>query len=251
MVSATPVWTLLPTSQYACRWTRSNTGQLDTTNATIGRTKWTTAAEWRDVINRYHDDNCDIADFSRFRRQMSPLLNSPPDVDLAIECKSDSIDAIFNDFINIVKWHLNVNVPVRNVSMRERDPSYVTSRIKLLLRKRNKFRRAGKIEHADCIAVKINRLIANNSSTVLAGAHNADIKQLWALLKKTGNWAHRNKLLQTLTLIILMILLCWYRHWSKLWSWSCYTGSSAGSKLPCKPCYIFEIQYWAHTGEDQ
>ena len=71
--------------------------------------------------------------------------------------------------------------------MKERDPSYVTPRIKLLLRKRS-LGRAGKIEHADCIAVKINRLLANNRSTVLAGADNADTKQLWTLLKKTGNW---------------------------------------------------------------
>ena len=36
--------------------------------------------------------------------------------------------------------------------------------VKLLLRKRNKLRRAGKIEHADCISVKINRLIAKTGA---------------------------------------------------------------------------------------
>ena len=76
----------------------------------------------------------------------------------AIECRSDFIDAVYNDYTDIVKWHLNETVPICNVSMRERDPSYVTPRIKLLLRKRNKLRRAGKIEHADCISAKINRL---------------------------------------------------------------------------------------------
>ena len=59
----------------------------------------------------------------------------------AINCGTDSIDNIYNDFVNIVKWNINSIVPVRKISMRERDPSYITSRIKILLRKRNKLRR--------------------------------------------------------------------------------------------------------------
>ena len=44
------------------------------------------------------------------------------------------------------------------------------------------------MEQADYIAVKVNRLIAHNRSTTLAGASNTDTKQLWGLLKHTGNW---------------------------------------------------------------
>ena len=109
---------------------------------------------------------------------------------VVLVCRSDSIDTVYNDYTDIIKWHLNATVPICNVSMRERDHAtrytlHVTPRIKLLLRKRNKLTRAGKIEHADCISVKINRLIAKNRSTALA---DADTKQLWAMLKKTGNW---------------------------------------------------------------
>ena len=43
------------------------------------------------------------------------------------------------------------------------------------------------MEQPDYIAVKVNRLIAHNRSTALAGASNADTKQLWGLLKRTGN----------------------------------------------------------------
>ena len=98
------------------------------------------------------------------------------------------MDKIYDDFVRIVKWHVNCIVLRRKVSMRERDPSYITRRLKLLLRKRNKLRRSDKNEQADCIAVKINRLIARNRSTALAGANNKDTKQLWTLLRKTGNW---------------------------------------------------------------
>ena len=68
--------------------------------------------------------------------------------------------------------HINCIVPTRNVTMRERDPSYITPHIKLLLRKRNKLRRADQVEHADNLAVKINRCIARNRSSALTGAKN-------------------------------------------------------------------------------
>ena len=109
--------------------------------------------------------------------------------------------SLYNDFVNIVKWHINSIVPVRIMSMRERDPSYITLRIKIWLRKRNKLRRAGQMEQADYIAVKINRLMAHNRRTALAGASNTDTKQLWGLLKRTGNWERISKQFPTLTQI--------------------------------------------------
>ena len=89
--------------------------------------------------------------------------------------------------------YINAIVPTRNVSMRERDPSYIRPRIMILLRKRNKLRGAGRIEQSDYTAVNINRLIARNRSTALAGAKNNDTKQLWVMLKQTGNWGTKRQ----------------------------------------------------------
>ena len=85
--------------------------------------------------------------------------------------------------------------------MRERDPSYITPLIKLLLRKCNKLRRVGKDEQADNIDVKINKLIAHNRSTALAGDSNKDTKQLWAMLKQTRNWGDKSNLYHIVTQI--------------------------------------------------
>ena len=79
--------------------------------------------------------------------------------------------------------------------MRARDPSYITPRIKLLLRKRNKLRRAGNDEQADNIAVKTNNVTARYRSTALAGAGYKDTKQLWAMLKQTENWGGKKQLI--------------------------------------------------------
>ena len=117
----------------------------------------------------------------------------------AIDCENDDIDAIYDDFIKVIKWHINCIVPTRNITMRKFDPSYIIHRIKLLLCKRNKLRRAGRVEHADNLAVKINRCIARNQSSALAGAKNSDTRQFWALLKKQGTGGLRNKMCKTLT----------------------------------------------------
>ena len=147
----------------------------------------------------------------------------------AIECRSDSTDAVYNDYTDIVKWHLNATIPICNVSMSERDPSYVTPRIKLLLRKRKKLRRAGKIEHACCISVKINRLIAKNRSTALAGASNADTKQLWAILKKTGNGSAQKQTVTNLDPDQVNDYFVGIATDSN-YNWKCYPGSSAVPK---------------------
>ena len=109
----------------------------------------------------------------------------------AIDAGSDTLDNIYNDFVRIVKWHINCKIPARNVSMRERDPPYVTPRIKLLLCKRNKLRRSGRCEEADTIARRINDQIARNRSQVLSGASTTYTKKLWSRLKNTGNLGER------------------------------------------------------------
>ena len=62
--------------------------------------------------------------------------------------------------------------------MRERDPPYVTPRMKLLLHKDNILRHSGRCEEADNIARKINDLIASNRSQVLSGASITDTIKL-------------------------------------------------------------------------
>ena len=85
---------------------------------------------------------------------------------------------VFITIVRIVKWYINCSFPARNVSMRERDLPYVTTHIKLLLRKRNKLRRTGRYEKADNIARTFNDLIAYNSSQVLSGASTIDTKRV-------------------------------------------------------------------------
>ena len=106
----------------------------------------------------------------------------------AIDCKTGTIDSVYNDFVRVLKWHVNITIPIRTVAMGDQEPVYITPRIRLLLRKRNRFRRAGKVEQVDGIAVKINIIIQRNRSTTLSGAKDTDTRKLSALLRQTDNW---------------------------------------------------------------
>ena len=79
-----------------------------------------------------------------------------------------SIDAVYNDFVRIVLWHLDVILPVRTICMRISENPYITPTIKMLLRKRNKLRRSDKVTAADHLAVRINRLISQERSRALS-----------------------------------------------------------------------------------
>ena len=58
-----------------------------------------------------------------------------------IDANSDSIDAVYNDFVRTVLWNLDVILPARTISMRKSENPYITPTIMILLRKRNKLRR--------------------------------------------------------------------------------------------------------------
>ena len=118
-----------------------------------------------------------------------------------IDANSDSIDAIYNDFVRTVLYHLDVILPVRTISMHISENSYITPTIKILLRKLNKLRRSDKVEAADHLAVRINRLISQQRCRVLSSVSNRDTSQLWKLLKSTGNWGSKKHLILTLTQI--------------------------------------------------
>ena len=64
---------------------------------------------------------------------------------LGIDCGTLSVDQAFADFDNIFHYALEQIVGYSTVTVRERDPPYITPFIKVLLRKRNKLLRRGKV----------------------------------------------------------------------------------------------------------
>ena len=100
-----------------------------------------------------------------------------------------SVNQAFADFVAILHYALEHIVGYRTVTVRERDPPYITPAIRVLLRKRNKLLRRGKIDSAQSITIRIGKMIAGVRSKLLSKASASDTKQLWQLLRSTRNWS--------------------------------------------------------------
>ena len=87
------------------------------------------------------------------------------------ECQScTDFSSIYSDFVKIVRYLIHTYLPSKTIAFSNREPSFVTPKIKILLRKRNKLRRAGKLARADKLSATVGKLIAKNQSRILSRA---------------------------------------------------------------------------------
>ena len=80
--------------------------------------------------------------------------------------------------------------PIKTVAVGPHDPDFVTPLVKVLLNKKNRLRRRGKIEAANNLACKINGIIVSIRSKRLSNAAHGFAKDLWAQVRskaKTRN----------------------------------------------------------------
>jgi hypothetical protein len=89
------------------------------------------------------------------------------------------IRLLYTRFLAICKYFIHCSIPTRTVTLRHRDPDYVTPYVKYLLRKRYTLRRKGRSEEANLLAQKINDTISNIRSKRLSNLQNAPSKILW------------------------------------------------------------------------
>ena len=91
-----------------------------------------------------------------------------------------SLKQLFDYFYQAANDLLNQFFPLRNVTVTSTDPSFVTPEIKMLLRRKNKLMRAGRVLEAESMAEKVRRLIIKSNVTTF---HNTDprggVKELW------------------------------------------------------------------------
>jgi len=99
--------------------------------------------------------------------------------------ESTDVSDMYGMFLSKCKAIIDCCVPVKTISLGPRDPVFMTPLIKQLLKGRNKLRRSGKIEQANVLAEKINRLIAQERSRTLSRLDTAGPKKLWDAVRAT------------------------------------------------------------------
>jgi len=89
-------------------------------------------------------------------------------------------------FLRQRKDIIEICVPVKMVNIGPRDPDFITPLIKSQLKTRNKYRCSERIEQANTLAVKINKLIAQERSHSLERLDSAGPKKLWDAVRKNS-----------------------------------------------------------------
>ena len=98
----------------------------------------------------------------------------------------DNIQTVYDQFLQTVKWYIELCIPVTTVRIGRRDPDYISPVVKVLLNKRNKLRRSGRSAAADQLALRINDIIAGNVRSRLRKLADAPVSEMWKALRLHG-----------------------------------------------------------------
>ena len=91
----------------------------------------------------------------------------------------------FDYFYSISIALLNQFYPQRTITMTSRDPEFITPEIKSKLRRKNKLMRAGRVEEAGALSVRIGKDMSRHGKTRLCKiGGKADSKDLWAAVRQ-------------------------------------------------------------------
>ena len=110
---------------------------------------------------------------------------------LITESVQGTVQKEFNHFYDKALNLLDRFYPETNITIRARDPAYMTPSIKSKLRKKNKLMHRGRIEEADQISKRIGIEIVKSNSVCLKAVDNKNSsKDLWAAVKRLTNREH-------------------------------------------------------------
>ena len=103
----------------------------------------------------------------RTPRNNANFLAGVVDADFGDVFNSTELEVSCDKFYLILNSLLDDYFPLKQITISNNDPPFVTPEIKQLLRKKNSLMRANKIEQASAISEKVGRLIARFNSTRL------------------------------------------------------------------------------------
>jgi len=70
----------------------------------------------------------------------------------------NDIESLYSDFVKVINWHVNKCILVKMVKIKHKTHKFIAQLIKVLLVKRSRLLRKGKIQQANILAEKFGRL---------------------------------------------------------------------------------------------
>jgi hypothetical protein len=106
---------------------------------------------------------------------------SKQDWSFIYNCKS--IEISFSSFYIFMKDALDLFFPIKRITIKSRDPPYMTPYLKHLLRRKNHLHRHGRLAAAEALATRINHLIARNNETTFDCLARGS-RRLWSEVRR-------------------------------------------------------------------
>ena len=97
----------------------------------------------------------------------------------------NDVNSSYTNLNDTLHWFIDQYIPVRQVTINEGCPTFITPLIKSLLRKRNKLMRKNQLDKANILSTKIGKLISEHRSSILSQVDYRSSKELWATVKPT------------------------------------------------------------------
>ena len=96
---------------------------------------------------------------------------------------SNDAETAFDSFYVQIKEMLNTFYPLRNVTVSNHDPDFVTPEIKIMLKRKNNLMKRGLVEAADRITARI-RLLITKQNTLTFSSTARGSKELWSKVRE-------------------------------------------------------------------
>ena len=123
-----------------------------------------------------------------FRRrspaQHALLLQHIAGLKLQFDNDSHDVQGKFDQLYDVLVELLNRFYPERRITVTSSDPDFVTADIKALLRRKNRLMRAGRLEEASALAIRIGATIRRRNSVQLRNMNTrTNAREVWAKVR--------------------------------------------------------------------
>jgi hypothetical protein len=125
--------------------------------------------------------------YDRRQHHLDALRHSLGIHDWSAMLACDDVQKVYSEFLDVVKYYIELCIPLKTVRIGRRDPEFITPYVKRLLNKRNKLRKQGKDDLADILANKINGIIACNVRNRFTKLADAPVQAMWDALHSQNN----------------------------------------------------------------
>lgn len=100
--------------------------------------------------------------------------------------QENNMQLLYDDFLKVLQWFMDTCIPKKSVTISHNASRFISPLVHLLLRRRNRLMRKGKLDLASLLSEKIGRIISEEKSAFLSSVNTHNTKDLWSAVDRAG-----------------------------------------------------------------